>query len=230
MPASAWTQHLAAYRASHPSKTMKECMIEASACYRKLGSTSGSTSAKKTSEKRATSKASTTYAAPSSNPWIAHVEAYRASHGCSYGEAMQGAKKTYRGRHEAGCRDYELRTHKAGNRMVIYTAVAKFNAEKESAVMLGGFTNWRLRTFTLYQASMEPLQGDINIVEYVLEYAKELNCKGKYILPKENGTWLYAASLRQGDLFGDNDDVYLGNVKIRRNGFKWLWPARTSDP
>ena len=39
VPASAWTQHLAAYRASHPSKSMKECMIEASACYRKSGAT-----------------------------------------------------------------------------------------------------------------------------------------------------------------------------------------------
>ena len=34
---SAWTQHLSAYRASHPYKSMKECMIEASACYRKSG-------------------------------------------------------------------------------------------------------------------------------------------------------------------------------------------------
>ena len=32
----------------------------------------------------------------SSNPWIAHVQAYRASQGCSYAEAMQGARKTYR--------------------------------------------------------------------------------------------------------------------------------------
>jgi len=40
---SAWTQHLAAYRASHPSKTMKECMIEASACYRKAGATYNAT-------------------------------------------------------------------------------------------------------------------------------------------------------------------------------------------
>lgn len=37
MPSSAWTRHLAAYKKSHPSKSMKECMIEASACYTSRG-------------------------------------------------------------------------------------------------------------------------------------------------------------------------------------------------
>ena len=92
---SAWTQHLSAYRASHPSKSMKECMIEASACYRKGSPSADSKAVKrtKTASKKATYRGA---ALSSSNPWIAHVQAYRASHGCSYTEAMQGAKKTYR--------------------------------------------------------------------------------------------------------------------------------------
>lgn len=31
---SAWKQHLDTYRASHTEKSLKECMVEASACYR----------------------------------------------------------------------------------------------------------------------------------------------------------------------------------------------------
>jgi hypothetical protein len=30
------------------------------------------------------------------NPWVAHVKAYQAQHGCSYKEAMMGAKATYK--------------------------------------------------------------------------------------------------------------------------------------
>ena len=100
---SAWTEHLSSFRASHPSKTMKECMIEASACYRKPSSASPSKAAKKSAPKAPPKAAPKTApktapkAAPSSsNPWIAHVQAYRATHACSYAEAMQGAKKTYR--------------------------------------------------------------------------------------------------------------------------------------
>ncbi len=97
---SAWTEHLSSFRASHPSKTMKECMIEASACYRKPSSASSSKAAKKSAPKVPPKAAPKTVpkAAPSSssNPWIAHVQAYRATHACSYAEAMQGAKKTYR--------------------------------------------------------------------------------------------------------------------------------------
>ena len=96
---SAWTQHLSAYRASHPSKSMKECMIEASACYRKSGVVAASNAVKMATKKTSSSKKATYRGAAaissSSNPWIAHVKAYRASHGCSYAEAMQGAKKTY---------------------------------------------------------------------------------------------------------------------------------------
>ena len=97
---SAWTQHLSAYRASHPSKSMKECMIEASACYRKSGVVAASNAVKMATKKTSSSKKATYRGAAaissSSNPWIAHVKAYRASHGCSYAEAMQSAKKTYR--------------------------------------------------------------------------------------------------------------------------------------
>ena len=32
-----------------------------------------------------------------SNAWIKHVKEYQAEHGCSYGEALKGAKATYRG-------------------------------------------------------------------------------------------------------------------------------------
>ena len=91
---SAWTEHLSSFRASHPSKTMKECMIEASACYRKPSSAAPSKAAKKSAPKAAPK--TVPKAASSSNPWIAHVQAYRATHACSYAEAMQGAKKTYR--------------------------------------------------------------------------------------------------------------------------------------
>ena len=67
---SAWTQHLSAYRASHPSKSMKECMIEASACYRKGSPSADSKAVKRT--KTASKKAPYRGAAPSSsNPWIA---------------------------------------------------------------------------------------------------------------------------------------------------------------
>ena len=35
MPVSAWTRHLAAYRAVHPHTSLKECMIKASESYDK---------------------------------------------------------------------------------------------------------------------------------------------------------------------------------------------------
>ena len=74
-------------------------MIEASACYRKSGATA-SKPVKRATKKSASSAKKATYRgsnpSSSSNPWIAHVQAYRASHECSYAEAMQGAKKTYR--------------------------------------------------------------------------------------------------------------------------------------
>lgn len=103
MPSSAWNEFLARYRALHPQKTMKECMVEASASYRKSGTASSnakarSAPAKKRSAKTAAYRGATRPSSSSfsSNPWIAHVQAYRASQGCSYAEAMQGARKTYR--------------------------------------------------------------------------------------------------------------------------------------
>ena len=88
---SAWTQHLARYRASHPNMSMKQCMVEASATYRQ--------SAMLSKKKRAAKAEAASSSRPSANPWIAHVQAYRASHACSYAEALQRAKATYRGRH-----------------------------------------------------------------------------------------------------------------------------------
>ena len=38
-PPSAWQVHLSKYRAAHPSKPLKQCMIEASKSYRKTAST-----------------------------------------------------------------------------------------------------------------------------------------------------------------------------------------------
>ena len=76
---------------------MKECMVEASVSYRASGHarrpTPKSLSAKKTTH---CGSAALPPSSSSPNPWISHVQAYRASHGCSYAEAMQGAKKTYR--------------------------------------------------------------------------------------------------------------------------------------
>ena len=72
-------------------------MVEASVSYRASGHarrpTPKSLSAKKTTH---CGSAALPSSSSSSNPWISHVQAYRASHGCSYAEAMQGAKNTYR--------------------------------------------------------------------------------------------------------------------------------------
>lgn len=37
MPSTPWTEHLDKFRASHPGKTLKEAMVEASACYKGSG-------------------------------------------------------------------------------------------------------------------------------------------------------------------------------------------------
>ena len=47
------------------------------------------------------------------------MKAYRASHGCSYAEAMQGAKKTYRNLQEKSKYDHIFLELKAGCRLEI---------------------------------------------------------------------------------------------------------------
>jgi hypothetical protein len=170
---------------------MKECMIEASACYRNAGD-SKATTAK--AMKKATSKASTkaTYrGAPSSssNPWIAHVQAYRASHGCSYAEAMQGAKKTYRGRHFAGCTNYNttLSNGMMPDEPFRYDELLQFHAYKESG---GGTWGFQPRDFTLYAKMQRQNFGSDNdvLVGYLLEYRKGKDCKGKFEIDHTDST------------------------------------------
>ena len=98
---SAWNAHLAAFRASHPRLTMKECMQQASKSYRcSAGAASARTVA---SSSKKTYRAA---AAKTSNSWIAHVQAYRASHpGVSYTEALQQAASSYQ---DAVYRDSKL--------------------------------------------------------------------------------------------------------------------------
>jgi hypothetical protein len=100
---SAWAQHLSAYRASHPNATLKQAMLQASACYRKQGDSHTPKRAASNLPKAASRKyrRSAQSAHNPSSSWISHVQAYRASHGCSFKDALQGASKTYRSIYES---------------------------------------------------------------------------------------------------------------------------------
>ena len=100
---SAWAQHLSAYRASHPNATLKQAMLQASACYRKQGDSHTPNRAASNLPKAASRKyrRSAQSAHNPSSPWISHVQAYRASHRCSFKDALQGASKTYRSIYES---------------------------------------------------------------------------------------------------------------------------------
>lgn len=96
---SAWNAHLASFRSSHPTLTLKQCMKGASKTYQ--GATTTTTKTRKTcrsSPGKAERGGSSSWAA-SNNPWIAHVQAYRSSHsGMSYSDALKHASRTYRGK------------------------------------------------------------------------------------------------------------------------------------
>jgi hypothetical protein len=106
---SAWAQHLSAYRASHPNATLKQAMLQASACYRKQGDSHTPKRAASNLPKAASRKyrRSAQSAHNPSSPWISHVQAYRASHRCSFKDALQGASKTYRSIYEESHVDVE---------------------------------------------------------------------------------------------------------------------------
>ena len=91
---SAWNAHLAAFRASHPRLTMKECMQQASKSYR-CSAGAGAVSQDVQIKAAAPSKTNSSKKA-SVNPWIAHVQAYKAKYGCSYTDALKGAANTYK--------------------------------------------------------------------------------------------------------------------------------------
>lgn len=88
---SAWQAHLTAFRGSHPSLSMKECMQQASKTY-SASATSFRGGAKKN---KVAKKKPVGGSCGGGNSWMQHVAAYRAKHGCSYGEALKGASNTY---------------------------------------------------------------------------------------------------------------------------------------
>ena len=86
---SAWQSHLTAYRAAHPRLSLKACMQEASKTYRSSHSVASA------APRRPPAKG----VKAASNPWLAHVQAYRNAHPeVSYSDALRHASCSYRGK------------------------------------------------------------------------------------------------------------------------------------
>ena len=170
---SAWQIHLTKFRSAHPNLSLKEAMQGASKSYRGAAKTAP---APKKATAKATAKATkatkitkaTTYrSAQNGNPWLAHVQAYRASHpGITYSEALKAASKTYTANSD-GTLNTQILNPGDFYQIRSFTAV-KFTVTKQSkvALVVQAFTDGRKKQKDFI------LKRHKRIEEYILEYKK----------------------------------------------------------
>ena len=193
---SAWAQHLSAYRASHPNATLKQAMLQASACYRKQGDSHTPKRAASNLPKAASRKyrRSAQSAHNPSSPWISHVQAYRASHRCSFKDALQGASKTYRSIYESdpfkiSVEDVKTIYEKDKGKLWII----KTSDEREyikCVILKVGFTDWIIqvdgRSVDIPKHNIVGIVSVKAVVDYIKENALHINSELNTELLKEN--------------------------------------------
>jgi hypothetical protein len=194
--------------------------------------------AKKADKKKETRRE--TYSSPSSsNPWIAHVKQYRALKGCSYAEALQGAKMTYRPSSKETVAGKIHQVYRSNNCGSIETSRREHLVNFTADVVIDNSPQNNVRCI-LYGA----LEGETGsyLVGY---YNSKYKCIGKYrLLDQGVVDKLIAASeivpqypnvpsdaemakmntKRSDLLFGVKNHIPLDGVLIKRENFLWYHP------
>lgn len=195
--------------------------------------------AKKADKKKETRRE--TYSSPSSsNPWIAHVKQYRALKGCSYAEALQGAKMTYRPSSETvagkihqvyrGNNCISIKTSrrehlvnftadvviekslKRGVRCILYGAL-----EGETGSYLVGYYN------SEFNCIRKDRLSDQDVVDKLIAASKIVP---EYPNTPSDAEMAEMNTVRSDLLFGvGNHTISLDGVLIKRKNFLWYHPG-----